>query len=390
MAADRAGAGLWPSQRPMPPWALAGGYKGLADGLRGRGWGCSHPDDDKWGQVPYRLRGAFAGSFDPTASRGAGLAYEAVRQLVAGEIQNLLLSGPPGTGKSHLAAIACNELALDVNAWPERDEYRQRLLRLGLAWPGDGDWGQPGGACPRWLDVTGLLTALKAEFRGADRPVHDWWDRLLAHLSPGESWTGTGPSARQPRLLGLDDVGVLSAWDAGQLHVLVDAAYTGRGPQLVTTNLTLRELRAAGYGREVSRLREGGLVVEMDRATPDYRRRIRGRHRLAPEASPTAFYGLHLPGESWGPPSDPTTWCKRCGHPSCPGIDDCAGCRTCTHGRTDRARDAAHRRDYERAGESYGSQPRRPGCPRCGHLSCPDECDDCVTCAELAQLEVAT
>ena len=64
-----------------------------------------------------------------------------------------------------------------------------------------------------------------------------------------------------------------SGWAGEIVYVLVNAHYEGHLPTVLTTNLSILELDAAGYAPIVSRLCEGGRIVAMD-SEIDYRTRI--------------------------------------------------------------------------------------------------------------------
>lgn len=168
---------------------------------------------------------------------------DAARQWIVGELPGLLLTGPPGVGKTHTAAWA---------AW-------QRLMNPCRDAVGDG------------VDYSEHEIHQMQEGRAPTRPEQLRWTtgpRLMANLSePWESpardralrvLTGAGP-------LILDDLDKTRATDYGaeQVFLAIDTAVTERRPLIVTTNQRVGALaerwpnngpavasRLAGYCRQ--------------------------------------------------------------------------------------------------------------------------------------------
>jgi len=177
------------------------------------------------------------------------------------EIDSVLLSGPPGCGKTLLVAATCNE-----NEWERLEpdaqaERAQKTPKSGhsayetwqdlLEAEREADRG-----CAQWISVPTVLEALKREMSATDRPTTRLVKGALA--SSG--------------LLVLDDLGSEKAteWTLGVLFDLVATAYDSGRQILITSNLTDSQLDAAGYKRIVSRVAEGGCLLDMTSAR-DYR-----------------------------------------------------------------------------------------------------------------------
>lgn len=248
--------------------------------------GCFH--------VPLRFDDRTFTTFDRSVGKAAGLAYAATWQLVNGHLDSLLLSGPPGCGKSHLAAAAAHQLAdplqralaeaeieyqraraaLDAfrsarKPWAEmthveqkasNDENRRLEGAVSTTYPVVAraqralDRG-----CPLWLNVSSFLGKLRRSYSSGEADDSD-----------------TTAAMETRRLLILDDLGAERGtdWAIERVFEIVSVRYDELKPTLITSNLTARQLTAAGYGRLVSRMGEGGAVIEMASAG-DYRLRLR-------------------------------------------------------------------------------------------------------------------
>lgn len=171
--------------------------------------------------IPRRYRDKTFDNYDPSVSPAAKKAKAAAERALA-DRRNLVLIGRPGAGKTHLAAAIGNQVMGD------------------------------------WANVAELVMACRADVRGEDRDGH----RRLTELTRDEGFVV------------LDDLGreKVSEWTGELIYVLVNRRYEQMRPTIVTSNLSMAELEANGYGAILSRLAEDGDIIEMASAT-DYRTR---------------------------------------------------------------------------------------------------------------------
>lgn len=185
--------------------------------------------------VPKNLQTATLDGFIPR--RGTKLAIDAaVRYLKrwpdpVSVGDGLLLMGPPGTGKSHIAAA----IALDV----ARRGYRARFESV---------------------------PALMDRF---DRAAGD---------DPPETTTNLYERLASYVLLVLDDLGAQRWTEAREDRILrvLDARVSALRPTIATTNLGMHELLARIGARALDRLVGSCLVVSLDGAT-SYRQEVAAR-----------------------------------------------------------------------------------------------------------------
>ena len=194
--------------------------------------------------VPERFADRRLATFDERRGTSKGVA--ASGEMVDHLREGLILSGGPGTGKTHLAvAILAARLERHLSAYPA------------AWWMDDGD-AKVHRRPPlevRFLVVPTFLDMLRSAIRWSDRedPLPDLYD---------------------VDLLVLDDLGreKVTDWASERLYVLVNERYNRRRPTIVTTNYTPGELSDRGYDALVSRLVEGAGIVRIE--APDYRRQV--------------------------------------------------------------------------------------------------------------------
>lgn len=208
-------------------------------------------------EIPARFRDRTLEGYEPgTSSQRRALAE--ARRMVAGEIRSLVLVGPPGVGKSHLAAAVYRELeppiVKDHRAAEERymERYTEAHQRTSFRARGGLRY-----VAPRWQNLAELVSGLRLDM---DRPLDDrtWAHRLQSDLRPAP-------------FLVLDDLGreKVSDWTGELVYALVNARYENQLRTIATSNLSASELEANGYWAVISRLAEDGALVEI--SAPDRR-----------------------------------------------------------------------------------------------------------------------
>jgi DNA replication protein DnaC len=180
--------------------------------------------------VPKRYKDRTFDNFDPTVSKAAQTAFEAAKHALETRT-SLVLIGRPGTGKTHLAAAIGNSLTGIDDFFSE------------------------------WANVAELADALRQDVRGTDNDGRAWLNDI---------------TRKSGRLLVLDDLGreKVSDFTGEAIYRVINGRYEAMVPTVVTSNLTMPELEANGYGPVISRLSEEGRIVQMDSAT-DYRTRMK-------------------------------------------------------------------------------------------------------------------
>lgn len=232
--------------------------------------------------VPERYRDRTLDDYR-TGTATQSEALEAARLMVAtltGQptdraVRSLVLLGPPGVGKSHLAAAVCH--AVHDHLWRPYAEatatataaYRDARDRWDATDPIERRWEDRPEAhhpmpasprdVPRWANLPSLLTDLKAEM-GAHRDEQGRTDWARSLRTAGG-------------LLVLDDLGRerISEWTGELVYAIVNDRYESRLPTIATSNLSPEELVAAGYWPAISRLAEDGRLVSV--SAPDQRLR---------------------------------------------------------------------------------------------------------------------
>lgn len=195
--------------------------------------------------VPPRFQDARLDAF--AARPGTRTAQEAARAVVT-DPKSLLISGQPGTGKTHLVVAA---LAARIEAWlvahpePDPDPIDAYFGRTRRPWSPPVE---PFVVVPTFLDH--VRSSMRREV--ADDPLAELFE---------------------PTLVVLDDLGreKASEWVVERLYVLLNERYNHCLATLVTTNFTPEQLVARGYEPHISRLAEDGRFVVIE--ATDYRRR---------------------------------------------------------------------------------------------------------------------
>lgn len=196
--------------------------------------------------APLRFQECTLLGFQPVTA-SAGRALTAAARFGAGEISGLVLTGPTGSGKTHLAvAAAAERYARELAEWeslpvindPAPWEKPRKERREPYA--------------PEWCSVPELIVGLRADM-DRDREERGWADRA-AEL------------AAHPGTLVLDDLGreKVSDWTGETVYTLVNGRYEWMRLTIITTNLTGAELAASPYWPVISRLAEGGELVRIE------------------------------------------------------------------------------------------------------------------------------
>jgi DNA replication protein DnaC len=191
------------------------------------------------GWIPPRFAECTLENYVPsTESQRSALA--AARDVVAGALRNLVLVGPVGLGKTHLAAAVVGAIhARGMDAWREAS----------------GAAASPVPALPprpMWGNVAELMNDMRLEI---GRPPDDRNAASLA-LALG----------RSRGYVVLDDLGreKITDWTTEVIYVLGNRRYEALLPTIVTTNKTPVELVDNGYWPIVSRLAQDGRLIELD------------------------------------------------------------------------------------------------------------------------------
>lgn len=195
--------------------------------------------------VPTRFAEKRLDEYRPKTESQTRALVNATR-LADGIITNLVLIGPPGVGKSHLAAAVVNKIFREQVA----------IYRAALA-VGESPRHPPLPTSPMWTNVADLIVALRMEMRA---PADDRDAAMVIRMMRSH-----------PSLVVLDDLGreKVSDWTGEIVYSLLNARYEERLPTLVTSNLAPVELAASPYWPVISRLAEDGELVRID--APDHR-----------------------------------------------------------------------------------------------------------------------
>lgn len=196
--------------------------------------------------VPERFRDKRLIAFDTSVNPTAMKALEAADEYVGGAIRGLVLVGPPGSGKTHLAAGI-------VNAITEQEEssYAEAASRAVDTMPR-----RP--ILPIWANVADLIVELRLDM---DRQRDDRQALELARDLRSHRATAV-----------LDDLGreKVSDWTAETIYSIVNARYEAMLPTIITSNLPVDVLQSGPYWAAISRIAEDGRLIAF-RDASDYR-----------------------------------------------------------------------------------------------------------------------
>lgn len=201
--------------------------------------------------APLRFRGKTLDGYEPR-TESASRALAAARRFVQRDIASMVLAGPTGAGKTHLAAAAAAERYI-----PELAEWVALPIVNNPA-----PWEKPRREkkephIPDWCSVPELIVGLRSDM-DREREDRGWADRV----DELRRWAG---------VVVLDDLGreKVSDWTGEVIYTLVNGRYESMLPTIVTTNLTGAELAASPYWPVISRLAEDGELVRIE--AEDYR-----------------------------------------------------------------------------------------------------------------------
>lgn len=153
---------------------------------------------------------------------------EAVKQAcraIAKNPSDLVLTGSPGTGKSHLAAAIVRELILAGKIFRVTDPLR---------------------SVAEFITAANLFLDLRKSFNDREADTETVIIERLSKIT----------------LLVLDDLGSEkpSEWAITTLYTIIDARYREMRPTIVTTNLSLKQIAGQLHERIASRLSSGNIV----------------------------------------------------------------------------------------------------------------------------------
>jgi DNA replication protein DnaC len=182
--------------------------------------------------------------------QGTQRAVQAAQDVAVDARQGLVLCGPAGTGKTHLAvSMVAARIEQWLEDWPEEVVEQERDGMTYAARRPE--------VRVRLVSVPGFLDQLRSRIRFADS-IDPLPDLIAADL------------------LVLDDLGreKVTDWASERLYVLVNERYNALRPTVVTSNYPPDVLADRGYDAVISRLVEGSSAVVI--SAPDYRSARRG------------------------------------------------------------------------------------------------------------------
>ena len=197
----------------------------------------------------------------PDAKEAIKACQEWVESYKQGETDGLILTGPKGTGKTHLLAAMCNQLSKSEYYWAPVSEFLSSL--------------QPDSAIQElrkkaincWTSCYGRCGSMGYKSTGGALPI-------TCQQCPGIAGDPM-ERAMSAKVLVLDDLGTRANnertdWVQDRIFALINYRYDEQLPVLVSTNYSLAELAdRLGHERIVSRLIEMCRIVKIE--GDDYR-----------------------------------------------------------------------------------------------------------------------
>jgi DNA replication protein DnaC len=184
----------------------------------------------KKAKVPPRYIGAHLGQFPDIHKQRA-------KEFVNGDNGGLFLSGPRGTGKTHLAvAILKERFAVATRRELEESEAPWDIQTSQIS--------------AQFVTVPFLLMEIRATF---GRTGVDTEKDLIDKYS-------------NARILILDDLGAekTTDWSISTLYIIIDRRYSNMRPTIITSNLSIEEIAEEIEDRIASRIAEMCKIIRME------------------------------------------------------------------------------------------------------------------------------